>query len=144
MTSMFVIRACNAIATCALAAVSATAAAEVWLETSQHDDYVAYGDPSSIQRQGDIVKMSSMFDYKNPRRDIPGKTYLSTKRRFEYDCKNRRARAIAGSAYAKHKAEGEILASDSSKYNWTAVVADSADDYLLKFACKKFDGSQNK
>jgi hypothetical protein len=144
MTSTFLIRACNAIAACALAAASATASAEVWIETSKTDDYIAYADPSSIRREGDIVRMWSMFDYKNPQTGLPGKPHQSTRRQFEYDCKQKRARALAVSSHAAHDGKGDPIAAASVKYNWSAVVPDSADDYLLKFACKKFDGSQNK
>jgi hypothetical protein len=76
-----------------LAAVGASAQAEVWIETSRNDDYLAYADPSSVRRDGDLVKMWSMFDYKNPQPGIPGKAYLSTRRHFEYDCKRARTRA---------------------------------------------------
>lgn len=123
-----------------LAAVSASALAEVWIEISRSDDYLAYADPSSVRRDGDLVKMWSMFDYKNPQPGIPGKTYLSTRRHFEYDCKRGRARALAVSSHAAREGKGDALASASVKYEWRAVVPESADDYLLKFACKKFDG----
>ncbi|HEV7819543.1 MAG TPA: surface-adhesin E family protein [Burkholderiales bacterium] len=123
-----------------LAAVSAGALAEVWIETSRNDDYLAYADPSSIRRDGDLVKMWSMFDYRNPQPGIPGKTYLSARRQFEYDCKRARTRALAISSHAAREGKGDALASASVKYDWRAVVPDSADDYLLKFACKKFDG----
>ena len=76
-----------------LSAVSASALAEVWIETSRNDDYLAYADPSSVRRDGDVVKMWSMFDYRNPQPGIPGKTYLSTRRHFEYDCKRARTGA---------------------------------------------------
>ena len=123
-----------------LATVSASALAEVWIEISRSDDYLAYADPSSVRRNGDLVKMWSMFDYKNPQPGIPGKTYLSTRRHFEYDCKRGRARALAVSSHAAREGKGDALAAASVKYDWRAVVPESADDYLLKFACKKFDG----
>ena len=44
-----------------LSAVSASALAEVWIETSRNDDYLAYADPSSVRRDGDLVKMWSML-----------------------------------------------------------------------------------
>jgi hypothetical protein len=133
----------NAMAAVLLAAISASATAEVWVEASQNNDYVAYGDPSSIRREGDIVKMWSMFDYKNPQPGIAGKPYLSTKRQFEYDCKQGRARALAVSSYAAHDGKGVALASASVKYDWSPVVPESADEYLLKFACKKYDAANN-
>ena len=109
-----------------LAAVSASALAEVWIEISGNDDYLAYADPSSVRRDGDLVKMWSMFDYKNPQPGIPGKTYLSTRRHFEYDCKRARARALAVSSHAAREGKGDALASASVKYDWRAVVPDSA------------------
>ena len=138
------VRARNLIAGCALAATSATAVAEVWIETSRSDDYIAYGDPSSIRREGDISRMASMFDYKKPQAGIPGKTYFSTKRIYEYDCKQDRARPLTVSSYSAHDAKGDTLASVSVNYNWSAVVRDSADAYLLKFACTRYDASQGK
>jgi hypothetical protein len=128
------------IAALMLVAASTNAWAEVWIETSRTDDYLAYADPSSVRRDGDLVKMWSMFDYRNPQTGIPGKPFLSTRRQFEYDCKRGRARALAVSSHAARQGKGDALASVSVKYDWRTVVPQSADDYLLKFACKKFDG----
>ncbi len=142
MNSKHIYYKLNALATALLCAVSASALAEVWIETSRSDDYIAYGDPSSIRREGDLVKMWSMFDYKNPQTGIPGKTFYSTRRQFEYDCKNAKARALAVASHAAHQGKGDALASASVKYNWSPVVADSADDYLLKFACRDYSPAQ--
>jgi hypothetical protein len=132
----------NACAAILLSVISAGALAEVWLETSRTDDYLAYADPSSIRRQGDFVKMWSMFDYRIPQPGVSGKTYLSTRRQFEYDCTGGRARALAVSAHAAREGKGAALASVSVKYEWRPVLADSADDYLLKFACKNYSPNQ--
>ena len=133
-------RSLSLIGALALAATATSALAEVWIETSRTDDYLAYADPSSVRRDGDLVKMWSMFDYRNPQSGIPGKPFLSTRRQFEYDCKRGRARALAVSSHAARQGKGDALASVNVKYDWRAVVPQSADDYLLKFACKKFDG----
>jgi hypothetical protein len=132
----------NALAVIVLSAISASALAEVWVQTSMTDDYIAYGDPSSIRRQGDFVKMWSMFDYRIPQPGVSGKTYLSTRRQFEYDCTGGRTRALAVSAHAAREGKGAALASVSVKYEWRPVVAESADDYLLKFACKDYSPNQ--
>lgn len=132
----------NALAVVLLAAISTSVLAEVWIETSRNDDYLAYADPSSIRRQGEYVKMWSMFDYRIPQPGVSGKTYLSTRRQFEYDCAGGRARALAVSAHAAREGKGAALASVSVKYEWRPVVADSADDYLLKFACKDYRPNQ--
>jgi hypothetical protein len=134
----------NAIACCSLTVACANAWAEVWIETSKTDDYVTYADPSSIRRDGDIVKMWSMFDYRQPQAGIPGKPYQSARRRFEYDCKQSLTRALEVSSHAAHDGKGAAIATASVKYNWSAVVKQSADEYLLKFACKNYDASQGK
>ena len=114
-----------------------SAVAGVWIEMSRHDDYAAYADPSTIRRDGDLVKMWSMFDYKNPQPGPGGKPYLSTRRHFEYDCKQVRARALGASLHAVKAGNGEALVATDAKLGWSKVAPDSADDFLLKFACKK-------
>lgn len=125
---------------CALAALmcGAVAQAEVWMEAGRSDDYVAYGDPSSVKRDGEIARMWSMFDYKTPQTGIPGKTYLSIRRQFEYDCKHGKARILTASPYAANQAKGPPLLTETNTYNWRAVVPDSVDDALLKFACRNY------
>src|SRR5258705_12178781 len=94
--------ALNALAAVVLAMASAGAIAEVWIEPSRNDDYLAYGDLSSIRREGDLVKMWSMFDYRSPQPAIAGKTYLSTRRQFEYNCKGGGGHARWRSRHTRH------------------------------------------
>src|ERR1700712_2294353 len=83
-----------------LTLMSAAATAQVWLETSKNDKYIAYASPSSMKREGNMVKMWSLFDYKTPQPDAAGKQFLSAKRHFEYDCKEQRVRPLAASLFA--------------------------------------------
>lgn len=125
---------------CALATLmcGAAARAEVWMEAGRSDDYVAYGDPSSVKRDGDVARMWSMFDYKTPQTGIPGKTFLSTRRQFEYDCRLGKARILTASAYAANQAKGPPLVTETATRNWQTVAAESVDDALLKFACRNY------
>ena len=117
-----------------------SASAGVWIEMSRNDDYAAYADPSTIRRDGDLVKMWSMFDYKKPQPGPGGKPYLSTRRHFEYDCKQVRARALGASLHAVKAGNGEALIATDAKLGWSKVAPDSADDFLFRFACKKETG----
>jgi hypothetical protein len=129
------------IAAAALLAIACSAAsAGVWIEMSRNDDYAAYADPSTIRREGDLVKMWSMFDYKNLQPGPGGKPYLSTRRHFEYDCKQRRARALGASVHAVKAGNGEALIATDARLGWSKVAPDSADDFLLKFACRTESG----
>ncbi len=116
------------------------AVAGVWIEMSRHDDYAAYADPSTIRRDGDLVKMWSMFDYKKPQSGPGGKPYLSIRRHFEYDCKQSSARALGASLHALKAGNGEALVVTEAKLGWSKVASDSAEDFLWKFACKKESG----
>src|SRR5215203_6601279 len=101
-----------------LTLMSAAAMAQVWIETSKNDKYSAYASPSTMKREGNIVKMWSMFDYKTPQSDSAGKQFLSAKRHFEYDCKEQRVRPLAVSSYAQQEGKGEPYSSFNVKYEW--------------------------
>jgi hypothetical protein len=137
MTWIAVTRVRVAVAACLMAGISASASAGVWIEMSRNDDYAAYADPSTIRRDGDTVKMWSMFDYKKPQAGPGGKPYLSTRRHFEYDCKQSRARALGASLHTVKEGNGPALAETDTKLGWSKVGTDSADEFLMKLACKK-------
>ena len=118
--------------------MSAAATAQVWIETSKNDKYSAYASPSTMKREGNIVKMWSMFDYKTPQPDASGKQFLSAKRHFEYDCKEQRVRPLAVSSYAANEGKGEPYSSISVNDEWKKVAPETADEFLLRFACKKY------
>ena len=121
-----------------LMSISAAALAQVWLETSKNDKYTAYASPSTMKREGNIVRMWSMFDYKTPQPDAGGKQFLSAKRHFEYDCKEQRVRALAVSSYAQKEGKGDPYSSFNVKDEWKTVAPETADEFLLRFACKKY------
>ena len=53
-----------------------------------------YAARSTIRRVDDLVKMWSMYDFKNGK-VIDGKQYLSFKNQLEFDCKNARSRILS-------------------------------------------------
>jgi hypothetical protein len=117
--------------------VSAAATAQVWLETSKNDKYIAYASPSSVKREGNMVTMWSLFDYKTPQTDAAGRQFLSAKRHFDYDCTEQRVRPLAESLFAMPEAKGQPYSTISVKYEWKKVAPETADEFLLRFACKK-------
>jgi hypothetical protein len=123
--------------------MSASASAAVWIQTSLNENYAAYADPSTIRRDGDLVKMWSLFNYRTPQQAGAGKQYSSVRRQFEYDCKGSRARALGASSHVAKEGKGEALAISNVTLGWNAVKPDTADDYLLKFACQRYDGTQS-
>ena len=122
-----------------LAVVSSSAAAE-WVKVGGHDDDPAtvYVDRATMRRTGHMVKMWSLFDYKSAR--VPGEPlepYLSMRGQSEYDCKNRRSRALAISFHPNNMARGELSYSNTDPDNWRPVSPGSIAETLWKLACHK-------
>ncbi len=74
-----------------LAAVSRTAAAE-WLKVTDGYRLVAYADPATIRRSGNLTRMWHLLDFKDVQGDMAGTRYWSLKAEFEYDCEGERSR----------------------------------------------------
>ncbi len=120
-----------------LAGACSSAAAEVWVVVGKNEKFTAYADPATMRKEGSMVKMWNLFDYKTAQAGVAGKRYLSVKRHFEYDCKAGRARILAVSSHTENLAKGELVAASSISLNWSVVAPDSADELLWKFACGK-------
>jgi hypothetical protein len=120
-----------------LALVSTGAAADVWFEVGANDKFTAYADPATIKRQGDMATMWAMFDYKTAQTTSPGKKHLSLKLKYEYDCKEGRARALTATAFAEGKAKGEQVAESNMSLAPSAIAPGSIDESLFKYACTK-------
>lgn len=89
-----------------LACSSASAA---WTKVTANDEATTYADVSTINKVGDIAKMSDVVDIKNPR---AGVKYSSIKSLHEYDCKLNESRVVAYSMYSGSMAGGKVV--DSS------------------------------
>lgn len=71
-----------------LAVVSSSVSAE-WVEVggSDTENFTSYADPATIRKSDNMVMMWSLLDY-DTAHVHEGKTYLSIKAQFEYDCKD--------------------------------------------------------
>ncbi len=130
------------IAVLLLSSLSAGAAAQVLILTGNNEKFTVFIDPTTVRKKGSLVSMTSVFDYQQPQEGGPdNKKYLSTRRHFEYDCKQPRAHGISVSSYADHLGKGEPLATINLNGSWAVIAEGSADDTLWNYACdKKADG----
>ena len=76
--------------------------------TKYHEDaeVVSYLDAVSITRAGREVRMWIIDDYRKPQTDIEGKTYLSMKSQWTYDCAKRLSDVMMAFYYAEAMARG--------------------------------------
>jgi len=95
-----------------------------------------YGNPSSIRKDGNLVKMWSIKDYDNFQNSGEIE-YLSTKTLEEYDCKGELTRQIAISVYADNMAGGQIVHANEKVGIWRPVSPESVGEVIFKFACSK-------
>src|ERR1700694_761304 len=103
---------CKAILLLLLAFVSHGAAAE-WVQVGANETNTSYADPATIGKEGAIVKMWDLRDFKTVQARPYGMPYLSQKMRREYDCTEQRARTIELLHYSENMGQGDITHSDS-------------------------------
>jgi surface-adhesin protein E len=96
----------------------------------------AYADPATMRREGDLVKMEVLFDFKTIQTKA-GVSYLSAKAQMEYDCLEQRFEGHAVMYFSGNMGSGNLVDRSSGKGKWLPVSPGSLDQALWKFACGK-------
>jgi len=109
-----------------------------WVEVSANKKagVIAYADPGTIRRNGDVVKMWSLFDL-HTTQTVGGNSYLSIKALQKYDCAEDRSRALAHTKFSGNMAQGKVVYSNSYEGTWAPVAPVSVGQELWKVACGK-------
>jgi len=95
-----------------------------------------YADPTTKSRDGDLVKMWVLFDFKTAQTKA-GISYLSAKAHMEYDCAKQRFEGLAVMYISGNMGSGNILDRSSGKGTWLRIFPGSPDEDLWKLACGK-------
>ena len=120
-----------------LALASTSAMAEwKWAVEDAGIGIIVYVDPASINKTGDMAKMSSLIDF-YAAQGKTGPKFSSQKEQGEYDCKEKKSRTLTFSRASKKMAAGEIVFSDNTPSKWIPVVPGSAGEILWELACGK-------
>jgi hypothetical protein len=117
-----------------LAAFSRGAAAE-WVMVTDNDEYIAYADPATITREGDLARMSDLIDLKAARSSPDGNAHLSSRARSEFDCQTPSMRTIAFSLHPGAMGEGDAVETRGESYRWYVVAPGTLLETLRQFAC---------
>lgn len=120
----------------ALAALSCNSAAE-WVMVHDNDEYVAYADPATVFRDGDLVQMSDLIDLKSPRPSPYGKQHASSTAHSEFDCQNSRIRTLAFSLHSGQMGNGDLVETVAESDRWLAVAPGTLLDVLWQLACSQ-------
>jgi len=119
-----------------LAAVSQSVMAE-FVEFRKLDVATVYTDNSGIVKDGNTALLWIMIDYKSPQPDKTGKSVLSDKLQYQYDCKEKQFRIVASSAHAGNMATGETVTVNPDPPVLIPVAAGSMDEEFWKMACEE-------
>lgn len=127
---------------CALAllAISGLAKAEQLIVTWQSADggVTQYLDIDAIERNGDLVEMHRIFEYKAPYlRYVNTKPYTSQRVHTEFDCESMALRQHSSSWHAEAAGKGELLSASTDPEQWEFGNSDPFNMPLWKIACAR-------
>ena len=108
-----------------------------WTQIGESTDYTGYVDISTIQREGSLVKMWDLMDYKTPRRGLSF-SFLSQQGQNEYDCKLKTMRVMSFAWFSGNLGDGRILhnsTANPSTQKWNLVLPLSTSEALWNIAC---------
>jgi hypothetical protein len=120
----------------ALTATSCRAMAE-FVEFTKVDIATIYVDKESLEKKGNTAQMLILIDYNTPLSDKVGKSVLSDKLQYQYDCQEKRFQIIATSAHSGHMATGETVSVTPDPPLLTPVALGTLDESFWAMACAK-------
>lgn len=106
-----------------------------WTGVHEDGNSAAYGDTSTVVREGGQAIMWTLIDYRTPRRLVE-LAYRSQKSRVEYRCSQSEARVLGVTLHAGAMGEGRTVYEDPSEQPWAPVEPDSVSAKLLAAACR--------
>ena len=118
-----------------LSLVSNCAIAE-WVDIGATETKTIYADPTTIRKNGHIVKMWRLYDLKDAIVTKEVGPYKSSKVQHEFDCKMERTRILYITAFSGNMGKGKVVYAGVGPLNWTPVSPSSTDKVLWDFACK--------
>lgn len=129
----------------ALAALSNSAIAE-WTWTGDAGELKFYVDSATIKKNENLVQMSTLLSYKTTQKNEhysrttqkeESYSYLSEKSQDEFNCKEKKSRALAIYFYADNSGTGEaVYFVDSSNNSWVSLKHGSIGETNWKIACE--------
>jgi hypothetical protein len=102
-----------------------------------HEDggLTLFVDYTTIRKEGDIVKMLSLVDFKVLEKDEVD--LYSSRAQNEYDCKEKKIRQLYYSLYSDSMGKGKMEHANSEHLNWLPVQPESMEEAMWKVACSK-------
>jgi hypothetical protein len=95
-----------------------------------------YVDPASVERDGKLVTISQLIDYKWMQGNYVGTPrFLSTTARKQFDCTSRRVRSLSFTEYYGHMARGVATGGYVAIDQWLPVEPQTVNHALWEIVC---------
>jgi len=94
-----------------------------------------YVDPDTILREGNVVTMWQLINYKTMQGGRSPSRFSSTKIQKQFNCAEARTRLLKVTDFWGNMGTGEPTEAYIDKGNWVPVEPDSINQALLKVAC---------
>jgi len=98
--------------------------------------YTRYADLDTIRRDGDLVKMWVLYDYKTTQTVVEG-SYLSSRGQKQFDCGGERHQRLVAAGFSGNMGTGNIVWSEDNEGKWQPVAPGSVGQLEWKLACRK-------
>ena len=120
-----------------LATLTLTAQAEWTRVDYASNEFVLYVENDTLETSGpNAAKLWHLLDYAVPQ-TLDGRSFLSIKARDEYDCSRGMRRDLMHLWHQENRADGSLLKAAYKPGSWTAPVAGSIEEVLMRLACSK-------
>jgi hypothetical protein len=119
----------------ALLLTCGNAAAE-WTAVNRGDYiHTPYADKASIHRNGALVRMSGLYDFKRQDFTPDGRGLYSSVVLREYDCAQRQVRLLSVIDFSGRMGAGEAVGTSARVGRWESIVEGGVDDAFWQVAC---------
>lgn len=115
-------------------AVSTHSGASTWVKVNEDERSITYANSEALHETGNEVKLWWMSDFKAAQTSS-GDVFLSSRRQYEFNCKEGQYRPLFFARHAEKMAEGNPVYSSSATGEWKTVPSGTIGEILLKFAC---------
>ena len=120
-----------------LLAVYSTIAAAAWVPVGGNENGTIYVDPATSTKEGDMVSVWYLLNFKSVQVTTLGKQFLSQMSRHELDCKEKRGRILETTTYSGNAESGEVIYRDISVGQWESLKPETVLQILWNVACGK-------
>jgi surface-adhesin protein E len=108
----------------------------MWVSANNQVGLTIYVDPDTISRNGDLVKLWQLYDYKAVQ-TVGSDAFLSSKAQRQFDCVKQRTRLLAFTHFTGNMGSGNRVFSDLDESEWRPVASGSVGQSMWKVACGK-------